>query len=196
MTLGLFTCLNPGISLSKSAHRGAALSPVLHFLRPPSAAAVGGRGAAGAPRRPPPQGGSTEPAPPGGCGGLCLVKEGDTAPTKGDFGERKGRGAVRERRPPHRFCSEVPLRPEGATPDPTAKGSRGKLRSAGNHRQRDICSPVGSSTRHVGALPPPCYNTPLSAVSTREHAGRLDGALSEGLAFPAEVCDGTRVVLT
>lgn len=193
MTLGLFTCLNPGISLSKSAHRGAALS---RSSAPSSASSARRRGERGC--LDPPDGrlrgaaARSLPllgAPSGQGGGHGPHKR----PRPGK--ERKGRGAARERRPPHRFCSGVPLRPEGAAPDPTAKGPEGSSALLGT-TGREVFAPRWEAAPGTSGHRPPRCNTPLPTVPTWEHAGRLDAALSEGLAFPAEVCDGTRVVLT
>lgn len=168
--------------------RSAAAQP-----RPPlPLPAVGVRGAAWTPPTAASAGRQQGACP---CWGLRLVREGGTAPTNGHVRERKGRGAARERRPPHRFCSGVPLRPEGAAPDPTAKGPEGSSALLGT-TGREVFAPRWEAALGTSGHRPPRCNTPLPTVPSWEHAGRLDAALSEGLAFPAEVCDGTRVVLT
>lgn len=161
MTLGLFTCLNPGISLSKSAHRGAALS---RSSAPSSASSARRRGERGC--LDPPDGrlrgaaARSLPllgAPSGQGGGHGPHKR----PRPGK--ERKGGGAGET--PAPSVLLGGPAAPRGCCPGPHRQGPRGKLRVAGNHRQRGVCSPVGSSTRHIGAPAPPC-NTPLPTVPT------------------------------
>lgn len=131
----------------------------------------------------------------GAVGGSAWLRRGARPPQeatlgKGKEGGRRGRGAR-----PIGSAQRSRCAPKVLPRTPPPKGPEGSSALPGT-TGREMFVPLWEAALGTSGHCSPRYNTPLSAVSTWEHAGRLDAALSEGLAFPTEVCDGTRVVLT